>query len=218
MVQYPLPCIITISRLGRYSINYAACVSSSEVILSFYGPLLYHCRLVVVNIVQNLCKSTHDYTWAWRLRLKDKLSWTRYWQRWRPSSKLPGHYSSAYSLLSIVSYVTSVGTSNVSQVDRVWTFLPLKHVQYSPRPNASLSTTRWPTPLIPFALSIRTRQLEPHFWTPKAAPIRPHHDLDVPSLTGQVRPQTIKKSRIQYIWSFDACIDLFSLHNEDYRC
>lgn len=69
---------------------------------------------------------------------------------------------------TIVSYVASVVTSNVSQVDRVWTFLPNIYTAYFalmplwPRPTGD------PTPLLPFVPADLQSQLEPHSWSPRA--------------------------------------------------
>ncbi|KAE9397660.1 hypothetical protein BT96DRAFT_66834 [Gymnopus androsaceus JB14] len=67
---------------------------------------------------------------------------------------------------TVVTYIASVLTSNVSQVDRVWTFLPLIYTAYF----ALLPL--WPLeqtiPLLPFVPSDLQSESQDIFWSPRA--------------------------------------------------
>ncbi|KAL5504060.1 hypothetical protein ACEPAH_8133 [Sanghuangporus vaninii] len=100
-----------------------------------------------------------------------------------------------YSILA--TYVLSIVTGNVSQVDRVWTFLPVIYsVYYALLPFWPKSP---PLPLFPYAPEGLDR-----------------------SLVNQLNPRALLMAGLQIIWMFRLSYNtwrrgLFSLREEDYR-
>ncbi|KAE9406931.1 DUF1295-domain-containing protein, partial [Gymnopus androsaceus JB14] len=101
---------------------------------------------------------------------------------------------------TIATYVASVITSNVSQVDRLWTFLPTIYTAYFALMPLWARPTGQPTPLIPFVPADLQLQTESQSWSPRAL-----------LLLGLITTWMFRLSYNTYRRG------LFSLHDEDYR-